>query len=125
MDASRALATIADEDLAPLDVSADLAVSIDGHEVTIESATDRLHVAVPTVGVAAALVRRARDVLPGAARVLATADLTAVVRVRGTVVAVLGAEARPSRLGERLDAPLQVSADGAFTATIREALSTL
>lgn len=124
MNASRALVAIADEDLAPLDVSADLAVSIDGHEVTIEAATDRLHVAVPTVGIAATLVRRARGVLPEAARVLAAADLTAVVRVRGTVVAVLGAEARPGRLGERLDAPLQVSADGALTAAIREALST-
>lgn len=125
MAASRALAAIADADLAPLDVSADLAVSVAGHEVTVEAATDRIHITVPTVGIAVSLVRRARGVLPGAARVLAAADLTAVVRVRGRVVAVLGAEARPGRLGERLDAPIQVSADGALTATIREALSTL
>lgn len=125
MAASRALAAIADEDLAPLDVSADLVASIDDHEITIEAATDRIHVTVPTVGVAATLVRRTRGVLPGAARVLAAADLTAVVRVRGRVVAVLGAEARPGRLGKRLDAPFQVSADGVLTAAIREALATL
>lgn len=125
MDASRALAAIADEDLAPLDVHADLAASIDGHEVTVEAATDRIHVTMSTIGVAATLVRRARGVLPGAARVLAAADLTLVVRVRGRIVAVLGAEAKPGRLARRLDAPLQISADGALTMAIREALSTL
>ncbi|PSQ67228.1 MAG: hypothetical protein BRD24_01035 [Halobacteriales archaeon SW_9_67_24] len=125
MDASRALAAIADEDLAPLDVQADLAASIDGQEVTIEAAAGRIHVAVPAVAVGATLVRRVRDVLPGAARVLAAADLTLVVRVRGRIVAVLGAEAQPGRLGRRLDAPVQVSADGALTAAVREALSTL
>ena len=125
MDASRALAAIADEDLAPLDVQADLAASIDGQEVTIEAAASRIHVAVPAVAVGATLVRRVRDVLPGAARVLAAADLTLVVRVRGRIVAVLGAEAQPGRLGRRLDAPVQVSTDGALTAAVREALSTL
>ncbi|WP_049903406.1 hypothetical protein [Halococcus agarilyticus] len=124
MDASRALAAIADEDLAPLDVQADLAASIDGHEVTVEAAANRIHVTVPAVAVGATLIRRVRGVLPGAARVLAAADLTLVVRVRGRVVAVLGAEAQPGRLGRRLDAPVQISADGALTAAVREALST-
>lgn len=118
MDASRALAAIGEADSAPLDVRADLSVSVDGDEITVESYTDRIVVGVPSMRVVVALLRRARGLVPGVARVLAAADLTALVQVDGTAVAVLGAEARSGRLSNRLDAPIAVRLDGVLSAVV-------
>lgn len=83
-----------------LDVSADLTVRIDGHELQVTAYTDRVLVDFPSLGVAVDLLRST----PGSAgggpgpggslpATLAAADLTAVARVGTREVATLGAEA--------------------------------
>jgi hypothetical protein len=84
-----------------LDVSADLTVTVDGHELQVEAYTDRVLVEFPSLRAAAALLRSAPDSpggagtgargsLPGA---LAAADLTAVARVGARRIATVGAGA--------------------------------
>lgn len=90
-----AIQRIADAPLG-LDVSADLTVTVDGHELRVEAYTDRVFVDFPSLGVALDLLRSApggsgtRGSLPAA---LAAADLTAVARIDAREVATLGAEA--------------------------------
>lgn len=121
MRPSRALEALGDGTLT-LDVNADLTLSLDGDELEVESYTDRVVVDVPSAGVATRVFRRTGDVLPEVARVLAAADLTAVVRMSGRSVAVLGAAARPGRFGRRLDAPVELDASEMLTALVLDAL---
>jgi pantoate kinase len=94
-----AIQRIADAPLG-LDVSADLTVTVDGHELQVEAYTDRVFVDFPSLGVMVDLLRSA----PGGSGVsgsaggslpaaLAAADLTAVARIESREVATLGAEA--------------------------------
>lgn len=87
----------------PLDVAADLTVSVDGTEVRVESYTDRITVAAPSLSAALGLLRglgrSLGDGRGGAlsrastlGRLLVAADLTLSVRVRGSEVARLGAD---------------------------------
>jgi hypothetical protein len=84
-----------------LDVSADLTVRIDGHELQVTAYTDRVLVDFPSLGVALDLLRSTPGSTggggPGAGgslpATLAAADLTAVARVGTREIATLGAEA--------------------------------
>jgi hypothetical protein len=86
----------------PLDVSADLTVVVDGADIRVESYTDRITVAAPSLSAAVAVLRGltgpddglggALDRTTGLGRLLAAADLTVLVRVRGREIARLGAD---------------------------------
>lgn len=83
-------------ELSPLDVSADLTVVVDGHELAVEAYTDRVFVEFPSLGAVLDVIRAASDRPDGAEgaslpELLAAADLTAVARVAGRDVATLGA----------------------------------
>lgn len=93
---------IAEADLAPLDVEADLALRVDGEAIRVRSRTNRPLVDLPSMGVALALARRGGRYLPEVASVLAAADLTAGIAIDGTGVAILGAEAEPGVLAGRV-----------------------
>lgn len=93
---------LADAGRHDLDVAVDLTLSHEGEEVTIESYTDRVFVTVPSVAMVLRGFRRHRRLSGGLSAVLAGADLTLVVRVGGTDVALLGADADPGGLGRRL-----------------------
>jgi hypothetical protein len=87
--------------LSPLDISADLTVVVDGHELAVEAYTDRVFVEFPSLGAVVDVLRAAPDApetpegagenasLPA---LLAAADLTAVASVAGHDVATLGGE---------------------------------
>jgi hypothetical protein len=118
-----ALAAVAESDPAPLDVAADLTVETDGREVRIDSFTDQVMVELPSMGVALSLLRQAgvrRGTLAGVAGVLAAADLTARVRIRGTEAAVVGADAAPGRTGRRLSPHVEIRPGGAALAALGE-----
>ncbi|ESP87951.1 hypothetical protein [Candidatus Halobonum tyrrellensis] len=115
----------ADGARAPLRVETDLDVSVDGTPVEVASTGDRLFVEVPTV---VAGVRLARTGLAGVDdrldALLETTALTVEVRVRGTTVAVLGADARPGALSRRLGvAPVEARVGGAAVAAGRGLLA--
>lgn len=85
-----------------LDVAADLTVTVDGHELQVESYTDRVFVDAPSIRAAVTGIRRLPDSGPGLftiGRLLKAADLTVVVRVAGTEVARLGADRRGIKYG--------------------------
>jgi hypothetical protein len=84
-----------------LDVSADLTVRVDGHELAVEAYTDRVFVDFPSLPVAIDVLRSAPGSAGGSGSgasgslpaTLAAADLTAVARIDSREVATMGAEA--------------------------------
>jgi hypothetical protein len=105
------LGAIADADLAPLAVEADLTIGVEGEELRITSRTNRLLVDLPSARVALALARRGGSSLPAIAGVLAAADLSAGIAIEGTGVAVLGAEADPGPLARQVGPHVEIRAN--------------
>lgn len=105
---------------APLDVDADLTVSVDGAEAEVRSTGERIFVEFGSLS-AASIAADARpsgtlDRLPA---VLRTADLTVDIRVRGRTVAVSGAGASPGVVSRRLGvAPNEVRPLGVVGAVV-------
>ncbi|MFB6206680.1 MAG: hypothetical protein ABEJ05_09170 [Haloglomus sp.] len=95
-----AIERVADAPLG-LDVSADLTVTVDGHELQVEAYTDRVFLDFPSLRAAVDVVRstprstgsRGADANASLPAALAAADLTAVARVGGRELATFGAEA--------------------------------
>lgn len=80
---------------APIDVSADLTLTVESQPIRIESYTDLIVVDLPSVRVAWPLYRGLRRHMGTGENVLRTLDLTIEVRVDGTAVARIGSEASP------------------------------
>ena len=89
-------------DRAPVDVTADLALAVDGEPVRIESYTDLVTVDLPSVRTAVRLLRRHGDRAGDVPDLLAAAGLTVEVTVDGTAVARAGAEADAGAIERRL-----------------------
>jgi hypothetical protein len=100
--------------VAPLSVEADLAVSIDGGEATVESAGRRVVVRFESVPDAMRALRgRPRDAEGELVTLLDATDLAVEVRIHDRIVAVAGPEARPGALARLLGvAPIEVRAGG-------------
>lgn len=99
----------------PVDVAADLTLTIDSQPVNIESYTDTILVDLPSVRVGVALLRTERSRLPELNRVLHDLDVTVLVQIDGTPIARIGAAARPQVADL---APVEVVADGALRAAV-------
>ncbi|WP_254537387.1 hypothetical protein [Halomarina litorea] len=99
----------------PVDVEADLTLTIDSQPINIESYTDTVLVDLPSVRVGVALVRTEGARLAELDRVLRDLDVTVVIQVDGTPVARLGADARPQFADL---APVEVVTSGALRAAI-------
>ena len=89
-------------DRAPIDVTADLALAVDGEPVRVESYTDLVTVDLRSVRSAVRLLRRHRDRASDLPGLLAAAGLTVELTIGGTAVARAGADADASPLGRRL-----------------------
>lgn len=83
---------------APLDVSADLTLTVEGQPISVESYTDVVRVDLPSVRVLLALSRieRRREHVARLDRLLRTIDITLDLAVDGTRVARLGAGTDPT-----------------------------
>lgn len=83
--------------LEPLDIQADLTLTVDGEPVAIKGEGGHVVVALPSVQAGRALFRwpGARDSVPRLSEMLRDADVTMDVRMRGESVATLGAGAKP------------------------------
>jgi hypothetical protein len=92
-------------DRAPVDVTADLALAVDGEPVRIESYTDLVTVDLPSVRTAVRLLRRHGDRTGDVPDLLAAAGLTVEVTVSGTAVLRAGADAHAGPLERRLGYP--------------------
>jgi hypothetical protein len=79
-------------DRAPIDVTADLVLTVDGEPVRVESYTDLVSVELASVRAAVRLLRRHGDRGGDLPDLLAAAGLTVEVTVDGTVVARAGAD---------------------------------
>lgn len=95
------------EDAAPvaLTVETDLTLTVDGVDIDIESTGERLLVSFASVPDAVRVARRSPEPTTQLDRLLAMTDLTVEVRVRGRIVAVTGADARPGVLSQLLEVP--------------------
>jgi hypothetical protein len=102
------LEAMAEADLAPLDVEADLALRVDSEAVRVRSRTNEPLVDLPSMDLALALARRGGRHLPEVASVLAAADLTVGIAIEGTGVAILGAEAKPGVLARRVGPHVEI-----------------
>jgi hypothetical protein len=101
-------------DRAPLDVSADLTLTIDSEPIAIESYTDTVLVDFPSVRALASVARTERGRLPSFERLLRETDLTVVVLVDGVPVGTVGARASPQ--SNRL--PVEVDLGGTLRAAV-------
>lgn len=99
----------------PVDIAADLTLTIDSQPINIESYTDTILVDLPSVRVGVALLRTEGTRLPRLDRVLRDMDVTMVVQVDGTAVARLGAAARPQFADV---APVEVVEGGTLRAAV-------
>lgn len=83
---------------APLDVSADLTVTVEGQPISVDSYTDVVRVDLPSLRVLLALsrVERRRTHVERLDRLLRTVDLTLDLAVDGTRIARLGADTDPT-----------------------------
>jgi hypothetical protein len=103
--AARELVGAFREDLAergPVDVTADLALAVDGEPVRVESYTDLVRVDLPSVRTALRLLRRHGDRAGDVPDLLEAAGLTVEVTVDGTTVARAGADADAGPIERRL-----------------------
>ncbi|MFC6836392.1 hypothetical protein [Halomarina ordinaria] len=100
----------------PVDVAADLSLTIDGQPITVESYTDTVVVDLPSVRAAYALARSGWSRLDRTLAVLTDLDLTVLVCIDGTAVARLGADAHPGAV-ERL-APVELLPAGVLRASV-------
>jgi hypothetical protein len=112
------------EPRAPLSVSTDLVLTIDGIEATLSSTGERVFVEFESVADAVRALRASGASSDRANRLtalLCTTDLTVEVRVQGRTVAVAGVDARPGVVSRRLGvAPVEVRLGGGLGAIGRE-----
>jgi len=105
---------------APLSiVTEDLTLSVDGVELDVRSTGDRVFIEADSVRDTIRVARGlpANGDTTGLATFLTATDVTTEFRVRGRTVVVLGAEARPGLLSERLGfAPSEIRLAGAVGA---------
>jgi hypothetical protein len=108
----------------PLNVNADLTVSVDGGTAEVSSTGDRLFVTFPSILPAVNALRGLPsdpDSADTVAAVLSRTDLTIEVRVHDRTVAVIGSKANPGTLSEALSAdPIEVRLGGVIGAVTRE-----
>lgn len=92
----------------PLEVLADLQLAVDGENIDIQANGDRIVVDLPSLQAvrrlaeAEPIARRLRKRSDQAQEALDVAGLTLEVRLEGQPIALVGAEAEPSRLGRLL-----------------------
>lgn len=92
----------------PLEILADLQLAVDGENIDIQANGDRIVVDLPSLQAVQRLVeaepiaRRLRKRSDQAHEALDVAGLTLEVRLEGQTIAIVGAEATPSRLGRLL-----------------------
>lgn len=79
----------------PVDVTADLTVTVEGQSIAVESYTDTILVDLPSVRVGVAILRTEAGRLRPLDRTLREFDLTLAVLVDGTPVARIGTDADP------------------------------
>lgn len=104
----------------------DLELTVDGITVGVESTGERLLLSVDSVRDAVQLARGYTD--PGGQihELLAVTDLTAEIRVRGRIVGVAGAGARPGVLSQLLDSEqVELRLSGVLGALGAAAISSL
>lgn len=102
-----------------MEVSSDLAVTVDGTALTVSSFTDLLRVEVPSLRALVALGRRHREQIGTLGTLLSAAGLTAAIIVERRRVATLGADATPGPLARLLGlGPLRVHARGLLVALL-------
>ncbi|MFC6938849.1 hypothetical protein ACFQE8_02590 [Salinirubellus sp. GCM10025818] len=92
-------------DRAPIDVTADLSLAVDGEPVRVESYTDLVTVDLRSVRSAVRLLRRHRDRAGDLPDLLAAAGLTVELTVGGTTVVRAGADADAGSLERRFGYP--------------------
>lgn len=107
---------------APLSIiTEDLTLTVDGVELDVRSTGDRVFVEADSVRDAIRVARGlpANGDATGPAALLTATDLTTEFRVRGRTVVVIGADARPGLLSERLGiAPAEIRVTGAVGAGV-------
>ncbi|WP_254543415.1 hypothetical protein [Halomarina pelagica] len=94
----------------PVDVTADLTLTIDGQPIAVESYTDTVLVDLPSIGAARAVARSGLRRADRLDRLLHDLDVTVVFRIDGTPVARMGAAARPGPVARI--APIEPDARG-------------
>jgi hypothetical protein len=102
---------------APLSVTTDLTVTINGAEATVESTGERLLVSFESLldGIRA-LRGQPEDATGPLSTLLETTDLTVEIRIRDRTVAVAGVGARPGVLSRQLGiTPVEVRLGGAVS----------
>ncbi|SEO90411.1 hypothetical protein SAMN05216388_102271 [Halorientalis persicus] len=103
-----------------LDITANLSVTIDGIDLAISTVDDRVRVQVPSVWDGVRLGRTERGRLGRLARILDEAGETAEIRVGDAVIAVVGADATPSRLDWALSmGPVEIRPRAVVPAVLR------
>ncbi len=109
--------------IAPLSVATDISVTVDGTPVDVESTGERLLLDVPSLPDAFRVLRgQSPESSTRVCALLRTAGVTVEVRVRGRIVAVAGADARPGALSEFLGVdPVEVRIGGLAGAVGQEA----
>lgn len=99
----------------PVDVTADLTVTVESQPIAVESYTDTILVDLPSVRVGVAILRTEAGRLRPLDRTLREFDLTLAVLVDGTPVARIGTNADPQV--ERF-APVEFVAPGLLRAAV-------
>ena len=118
-DIATAIESVA-EGRPPLDVEANLAVTVDGVRLAVASVDGRVRVQVPSVAAAASLLSSEGDRLPALARLAASAGVTAEVRIGDAIVAVGGTDADPGRVSRLLSlGPVEVRSTELAAAALR------
>lgn len=99
---------------APIDVAADLTLTVDSEPISIESYTDTVLVDFPSVRALYTVARSEGGRLPSVQRLLRDTDLTVVVLVDGVTVGTMGPRASPQ--SRRL--PVEVDLGGSLRAAV-------
>ena len=105
----------------PLEVTANLSVTVDGVQLSVYADGDRIRVQVPSVWAGARVLLAALEGGgDGLAAALEATGLTAEIRVGSAVVAVAGAGATPGRLARLLSVgPVEVRVRALAAAALR------
>ena len=104
----------------PLEVTANLSVTIDGVDLAVHADGDRIRVQVPSVWAGARVLLAVPEGGDGLAAALGATGLTVEIRVGSAVVAVAGAGATPGRLARLLSVgPVEVRARALAAAALR------
>ena len=104
----------------PLEVTANLSVTVDGVDLAVHADGDRVRVQVPSVWAGTRVLRAVPEGGDGLAAALEATGLTVEIRVGSAVIAVAGAGATPGRLARLLPVgPVEVRARALVAAALR------